>query len=355
MFDLSEIQIERMVVHKVGNKLREEGFVLSAAEYQLSDGNIEELLQKYFGHSFKEKVLYKFFHETDIHLNELYMYASAAFIDQSRFYDQSVNILKHLYEKSAHPQIKAGEFYCVYFTGCQVEDQVVDAIGIFKTENKENYLKIASSNNTFNIGVDQGISTKKLDKGAIIFNNESVDGYRVAVIDTVNKGNGEALYWKDEFLKLTDVHDDYFHTQHQVNLCRDFAENVYATVYQADKKDQVMFVNKAVAYLDKNSQFQLEDFVQKVVREPELIERFKEHKEMYEANQGFRPADNFSISGPAVKRAKRKLKSLIKLDTDIEIKVKSAADEEVETEYIERGYDREKGMHFYKVYFNQEE
>jgi hypothetical protein len=67
------------------------------------------------------------------------------------------------------------------------------------------------------------------------------------------------------------------------------------------------------------------------------------------------PAQSFSISNPAVKSIKRKIKNLIKLDTDIEIKVKAPSAEASETSYIERGYDELKGMHYYKVFFNEEE
>lgn len=130
MFDLSEIQLEKLVIHKVGNKLRDEGLILTENEYALTDGNVEEVLLTYFLSAFKNKVLYAFFHETDLHLNELYMYASSVFIDKRRFFEQSVNVAKHLYEKSIHPQIKGGEFYMAYFSGCLMNDQKVDAIGI---------------------------------------------------------------------------------------------------------------------------------------------------------------------------------------------------------------------------------
>lgn len=355
MFDFSELQMERLVIHKVGNKMREEGFVIAPQLYELNDGNVEELLLKYFLSSFKEKVFYKFYHETDIHLNELYMYASSIFIKPQTFYEQSVNIVKHLYEKSCHPQIKGGEFYMAYFSGCMVNEQRVDAVGIFKTEKKENYLKVSNSRDEFSIAADKGINIKKLDKGSIIFNIESVDGYRVAIVDNINKGNNEAVYWKEEFLRLTNVQDEYFHTQNCLNVCKDFAENIYGAVFQADKKDQVVFMNEAIAYFDKNNEFQMDDFVQKVVREPELIEQFKEHKQVYEMNQGMSPAEAFSISGQAVKTVKRKFKNLIKLDTGIEIKVKTSTAETGDIDVIEQGYDDKKGMRFYKIYFNEEE
>jgi len=355
MFDFSEIQMETLVIHKVGNKLRDEGVIIAPDVYRLTDGNVEELLLKYFLSSFREKVVFKFFHETDLHLNELYMYASNVFINKERFFEQSINILKHLYEKSSHPQVKGGEFYMAYFTGCAVNEQTVDAIGLFKTEKKDHFLKIANDRNEFRLGADQGINIKKLDKGAIIFNSESVDGYRVAIVDNVNKGNNEALYWKEEFLRLTDVQNEYFHTKNYLTICRDFAENIYGPVYQADKKDQVVFMNEAIAYFDKNNEFELADFTQSVIKEPELIEQFKEYKQIYEMSQGLNATEAFNISGQAVKSVKRKFKNLIKLDTDIEIKVKNPAVEQGNVDFIERGYDEQKGMHYYKVYFNEEE
>lgn len=355
MFDFSELVMEQLVVHRVGNKLREEGIVVSPNEYCFTDGNVEELLLKYFLSAFREKVFYKFFHETNLHLNEVYMYASNVFVDRQRFYEQSVNILKHLYEQSTHPQIKGGEFYMAYFSGCLVNQQKVAAIGIFKTENKENYLKVSNGKTGFSIDADKGINIKKLDKGSIIFNIESVDGYRVAIVDNVNKGENEARYWKNDFLRLTNVEDEYFHTQNCLNACRDFAENVYGAVYNASKKDQVMFVNEAMAYFQQNNQFQLDDFVENVVKQPELREEFKEHKQIYDLNQGINPAENFTISEQAVKTAKRKLKNLIKLDNAIEIRIKTPLSDDEQPQFIERGYDDNKKMHFYKIYFQEEE
>lgn len=354
MFDFTGMQMKQLVVHHVGNKLRGEGFIVSPSLHHSADGNAEELLLRYFSSSFKEKVLYKFFHETDLHLNPAYMHASSIFIRPESFYEQSLNLLQHLYEKSVHPQIKGGEFYAAYFSGCRINGQEVDALGMFKTERRDPYLKVVTSRAGSSIAADQGINIRRLDKGAFIFHTESTDGYRVAIVDAVSKGDNEAMYWKEEFLRLTDVQNEYFHTRQHVDLCRDFAENVYGAEYQADKKDQVMFVHNALAYLEQEDEFQLEDFVRKVVREPELIERFREHKQLYEINQGLPPAEAFSISEQAVKTAKRNLKGLIKLDTAIEIKVKTATAETAE-DFIERGYDEKKGMHFYKVYFNAEE
>lgn len=355
MFDFSNVVLENLIIHKVGNKLRDEGIFISPTVHEIKDGNIEELLLKYFLSPFKENTIYKFFHETNIHLNELYMHVSRIFIDRDSFREQSANILKHLYEKSSHPRIKGGEFYMVYFKDCIINEQRIDAIGIFKTEKKETYLKITRYADEFLINSEKCIDVKKLDKGCIIFNINSEDGYRVAIVDAVKKGDSEALYWKDDFLQLVNVQDDYFHTEACLTVCQDFVENIYGEIHQADRKDKVVLMNEAVTYFNTHSEFDLEDFVQEVVKEPELIEQFKEHKQNYDLNQGLDTAERFSISTPAVKTMKRKIKNLIKLDTEFEIKVKNSSSEDGNLQFIQRGFDEEKGMSFYKVFFNTEE
>jgi hypothetical protein len=54
-----------------------------------------------------------------------------------------------------------------------------------------------------------------------------------------------------------------------------------------------------------------------------------------------------------LKSRNKKLKTEIKLDTNIQIKLDFDAPY-ASAEYLERGYDDVKKMHYYKVYFNEE-
>ena len=49
---------------------------------------------------------------------------------------------------------------------------------------------------------------------------------------------------------------------------------------------------------------------------------------------------------------KKKIKNIIKLDTNLELKV--LLNKEDGTKNIEKGFDEEKGMSYYKIYFNEE-
>lgn len=355
MFNFIEVNLEKLVIHQVGNKLRDEGVHVSPTALEMRDGNIEELLLKYFLTSFKDKSFYKFFHEKDIQLNKVYQSVSSIFVDPSKFYNESVKILKHLYESSSYPKIKGGEFYMVYFTNCIVNEQKTDAIGIFKTEKKDTYLKITRYANEFAVGSEQCIDVKKLDKGCIIFNTNSDDGYHMALVDQIKKVSEETLYWKDEFLQINNVQDEYFQTETCLSVCQDFVENIYGEMHQAERKEKVKIMNETINYFDTHKEFQIDDFTREVVKDPELIEQFKVHKQNYDLNQGLDAIQEFTISTPAVKEMKKKVKNVIKLDTDFEIKVKFPSPENDNMQHMEHGFDEEKGMKYYKIFYNEEE
>ncbi|MFK8060581.1 MAG: nucleoid-associated protein, partial [Polaribacter sp.] len=81
--------------------------------------------------------------------------------------------------------------------------------------------------------------------------------------------------------------------------------------------------------------------------------KFDEYKKHFENLNDVLIRNNFDVSGVVLKKEKSKLKTEIKLDTNINIKLDVDAPEAA-SEYLERGYDEEKKMKFYKVYFNEE-
>lgn len=51
-------------------------------------------------------------------------------------------------------------------------------------------------------------------------------------------------------------------------------------------------------------------------------------------------------------KKEKKIKNVIKLDTKLELKI--LLDKENGTKNIEKGFDTERGMSYYKIYFNEE-
>jgi len=177
MIQFYNTTIQKSTLHLVGNKTNDEG-VKTSKKTLVLDEDINLVLTNYFFKSFLQKEeMFQFNHETDLNLNEVYHYLSNIFKDINNFQEQSINLAKHLYEQSIHPKIKGGEFYVVYFNDCIVNDITMDAIGLFKSENKDIFLKVFPQGDGFEIESEKGVNINKLDKGCLIFNIEKENGY----------------------------------------------------------------------------------------------------------------------------------------------------------------------------------
>ena len=172
MITCDEAIIEKMVVHRVGNKTNNEPLKISPAPF-LIHGEIGGVLLKYFTSNFKSPQTYHLFSEVGVEHNLVYQCVRDIFADKNELYSQSVKLAQSLYEVSEHPNIKSGELYITYLSQCFIDGDLVDAIGIFKSENKETYLKVFPKGEGFEIESESGININKLDKGCIIFNNSA--------------------------------------------------------------------------------------------------------------------------------------------------------------------------------------
>lgn len=339
--------IRQISLHMVGNKAQEEGMVLSARPLCVSEA-ISNLLSRYFLGQFRSGERYYLHHETSLSLNEVYAYVSAIFENPDTLSEQSVHLAKFLYENSIHPKIKGGEFYVVYFEACGTGGGTFDAVGLFKSENKDTFLKVYPSGDGFEVESQQGININKLDKGCLIFNSGKEEGYTVAVVDNTNKG-ADARYWIDDFLHLRQKNDEYHKTQNLLSLCKNFITKELPAQFEVSKADQAEMLNKSVAFFKEKDEFKMDEFTCEVIAQPEVMESFNTYKESYAREREVEIPDQFSISDTAVKKQARIFKSVIKLDKNFHIYVHG------NNRFIQKGFDPETGMHYYQLFFKEEE
>ncbi|QSI05761.1 nucleoid-associated protein [Treponema pedis] len=343
MISLIDVYIENASVHKVGNKLRGEN--ISFSRSILDNDLMDEILISYFLTPFTSEEFYQFHHESDLALNEVYTYVSKIFDNQEQLYEQSVNLAKHLYEQSTHPKIKGGEFYTVYFKDCILDGETLDAVGLFKSENKDTFLKVLHENDNFNLQSEKGINIKKLDKGCLIFNKEQESGYVVAVVDNTGRGV-EARYWLDDFLHVRRRQDAYTNTQNLMTLAKNFITQEMPKEFEVSKADQIGLLNKSLDFFKAKDEFAIDDFTNEVMTEPEIIEKFRQYKKRSEDENGISIDNQFPVSEAARKKQQRSFKRVIRLDKKIQIVISG------NRQNIEQGTD-EKGK-FYKVYYTEE-
>lgn len=350
MIDLSHARLTTLVVHKVGNKVRNEGVVAAEELFELTDQNTSTL-EDYFLVPFKSDEFFKFSHPTDVSMNETYTYTRQLF-EQSRndFVEISSHILRHLYQQSVHPHIKGGELYVAHFRECVVDGKELDAIGIFKSENKDTFIHFSQKEEgALEMDIQQGIHIKKLDKGCLIFNTFPDDGYSVLM---VNRSSEDTQYWRDEFLQVQRMQDNSFQTQSYLNLAKEFSDVVLSE--GEDRKEQVLFLNKSMNYFTKAENFDIDDFRMETMEKPEQREAFDHYREVYEEENGAAAEEPFAISRFAVRQMKKHFKTIIKLDNGIVIQLPSKHTEEAAT-YLEKSFDEQRGLYYYRVYFEKEE
>lgn len=336
----------QIALHKVGNKTNDEGYFLSDGLLHLDD-ELDALLQTYFLSPFKFDTLYEFHHETQLSLNEVYTYVQQIFADPETLHEQSRAIAKHLYQKSIHPKVKGGELYVVYFPDYAFQGENVPAVGIFKSENKDVFLKVHPKNENFSIEKQEGVNINKLDKGSLIIKRPQDEQPVVAVVDNLNKSS-EAQYWFDEFLKVQQQENEYFHTAQTLSMYKNFVMQDLPEAFEISRADQADLLNRSVQYFKEHESFSMDEFEQEVMAQPDIIDRFAKYKESYENQYEVQIENEFDISDAALKKQARNFKSIIKLDKNFHIYIHG------DRSQIEQGIDEE-GRKYYKIFYEVEQ
>jgi len=332
-------------IHFVGNKSAEEGTIISASRMALDDA-MRAILENHFLTPFTSEEYFQLYHDSGLEYNVVYGAVAQIFDDPETLYEQSVNLAKYLYDQSTHAKIKGGEFYVVHFKDCFVDGETADAIGLFKSESKDTFLKVLLDNGGLSLDCEQGIMLKKLDKGCLIFNKNREEGFVVAVVDNTNRGI-EAQYWMDDFLHLRQRKDEYSNTHNIMAMAKSFVTQELPKSFEVTKADQIELLNKSLSFFKENETFNMEEFAQQVIEQPEVIESFQEYKRNYESENDISIDDSFAISNYAFKKQQRSYKRVINLDKKIQIIINGNRD------HIEQGED-ERGK-YYKVYYKEEE
>lgn len=194
--DISSAKVSKVIVHRVGNKLRDEGINLSLLECQRS-GTLDELLLKnLLAPVVRHGQEYYLTHESDIALNTVNHYAVNVFSDSDKFKECSEAIAKHLYACSSHPNIGGGEFMVILFGDIRADERIYQALGLFRVESRDDYLDVGEEKGAIQVIERSGISLDKVQKGAVILS----DNLKVLVVDNLGQ---KTKYWIDNFLKST--------------------------------------------------------------------------------------------------------------------------------------------------------
>lgn len=348
MISRKNASISKFIIHKVGNKFNDTKNAFSEKTVDFDEASYDLMLPfllRPFGSVVQS---YRFNHHSNIVLNEINSYTSQIFNQDDAFIDVSKHIVTHLFEQSNSSQIKTGDVLVVMFEGIEYQEITTNAIGIFKIENKVNFFQTYLEKNSYDVLVQKGISSKKVDKGCLILNQSDAEGN---IILSVDNNSYDAQYWINHFLNIKYADDSNSHTQQYIGLCKDFSQEILKTSYGS--QEQNAFLAKTIDYFKEHEIVAIENFKDEIFEEDKHKTLFDSFKKEYEGENNVLIRNQFDVSDLVVNKEKKKIKTDIKLDTNIQIKLDIDAPEAA-SEYLLRGYDDEKKMHYYKVFFNAE-
>ena len=116
---------------------------------------------------------------------------------------------------------------------------------------------------------------------------------------------------------------------------------------------QKEFISQGVKLFNENEIITKDLIEQELLSPFDVVDSYSKFKSQYNKENNLGLEENFNVSPSTLKKEKKKIKSQINLDTKIQIKLDISEGDSLK-ENIEKGFDEERKMHFYKVFFNEE-
>lgn len=343
------VEIAGLVLAKVGNPSRDEPLQTSKQLFKVAEED-QATLCPIFLKPFRNLTGHRFAHHSSLDKNEVNVSAAAIFEDAGKLLEQGCEIAKRLYSKSSHPNIKSGDLCISLINTIDVDGEMKRGICILKSESVTPFLSISSRDGDLQLATEQGINPEKIDKGCLILEHFERKGFYVLTFD---RAGSESRFWVRDFLGVRPIPDSALMTKRVAEMAvaavsPDFQANDDSPPWDANEPAQ-----SALSYLSDQKNFSLQEFEEQALRTDAAKLRFADERKRVEEEEGIVFEDNFDISKRDVSKAKKLMKSIMKFDTGVEIRLRPKVIDNP-GEVLERGYSEVKKMNFIKVYYNED-
>lgn len=337
-----------IVLAKVGNPQRDEPLQTSKEVFKISEDD-RATLTPLFLKPFKNLIGHRFHHHSSLDKHEMNNCVKAIFASSIGLLERGCEIAQRLYSKSNHPNIKSGDLCITLIDDIEVDGEMKRGLCILKAESMVPFISITTHDGDLQLSTEQGINPEKIDKGCLILDHLPEKGYYSLTFDRCGE---DTRFWVREFLGLQAVPDAAFLTNTYAGMAVEFLEKAKPADDESPPWDTCNTARDALNYFDDREHFDLQEFEEKVLKTPEAVTKFAEHRSRVEEEQGQPLETSFEISQKDISKAKKRIGTVLKLDTGIEIHVKPSFSDQ-DKPVLERGFDEERGMKFIKVFFNE--
>lgn len=351
--DFESTTLTGLVLAKVGNPTRNEPLQTSKQLFHVEDSD-QETLSSIFLRPFKSFSLVgqKFHHHSSLAKHEMNQAVETIFDAQSTLLEKGIEIATRLHSKSNHPNIKSGDLCIAHLEGIKVgEEDIVQGLCILKSESVTPFLSISTTDGDLQLNTEHGINPEKIDKGCLIIDQFGKKGFYVLTFD---RGGSESRFWVRDFLSLIAIPDSALFSKKVAEMAvTAISETTPPPAEDAPPWEVNDAAKEALTYFDNRQHFSLQEFEEKALKDQTTRERFREERKRLEEEEGVAIEEKFDISQKDISKARKLMKSVMKLDTGVEIRLQPKVIDAPE-KVLEKGYDEEKEMSFIKVYFNKE-
>lgn len=342
MLDLSVARLETCAIHFAGNKALDEEQLLTSHPVPVDNPRVQSALHKYLLSAFKGEEIFRFDRKP---ANEVMACVNNILARPGNLIDESVKLAELLSEKLHETNLRGGELFVCHFSACQSEGFECNAVGIFRVESKDSFLKLHVESGQYFANVEEGININKLERGCLIANLQQDEGYTIYLVEGGKAA--ESQLWRNAFLRLKPAEDNYHFTSNILKVTKEFVTREMQEEFPVSKADTIELLNRSISYFKENDTFDKDQFAESVFVDERVIDSFKKYDEDYSKYNDLPSSNNFEISDHAVKRQAKIFKSVLKLDKNFHVYIHG------NREKIERGVE-EDGRKYYKLYFEEE-
>lgn len=225
--EIGESVVEDIILHQVGNRLREEPLALSDQCFDITEDIENLILGGYLRGIVSDKNQYMLTHESDMALNDVAHHTSAFFSGKISFVELSRKLATHLYASAHHPNIASGDLFVILFNKLKLDGKYKPAIGVYKAESKQQYISTRADGDSRQLEVSSGINPDLIDKGVLI-----VEGSEA--VYAIDRLSSRTKYWIEDFLKAKQIPNESTKTVVAAGLIEKIRDNIESPVVRQD-------------------------------------------------------------------------------------------------------------------------
>jgi hypothetical protein len=340
MKDFSQSRVTKISIHQVGPEA--DHIHLSTAPVKLMDRDENNRLAVALLRGFNLDAKYQFSEKQHGEIPPTKKLVDGFFHQPGNFHDFSLELTRE-WIRTQPENLKFREMIVCQFMNLLIEDEYITGIGIFLTNSKEHFLKIERTSGDFSITLNEGLNLKKLTDCVLLL--PGLGNSQSDLFFKQNMYDFESHFMVDHFLKAKPVSNDFYNTSHQLNILKTYVDHELEDEAPLEKMDKM---NRSMEYFKNHDHFDQKEFESAIFDDSEHQAAFEKFRQQYAQEKDLQIVDEFDIAPNALKKKSHYIRSVIKLDKNFHIYVHG------NRHNIIRGYDPERGKHFYQLYFDEE-